>query len=43
VTEPVAARAAELRSRTSRLREKLASGCPSRHVRGTQIAAPGAS
>jgi adenylate cyclase len=41
VTEPVAARAAELRSRTSRLREKLSSGCP-RHVRGTQIAAPGA-
>jgi adenylate cyclase len=41
VTEPVAAHVTELRSRTGRLREKLASGCPS-HESGSQIAAPGA-
>ena len=41
VTEPVAARAAEVRSRTGRFREMFASGCP-RHATGSQIAAPGA-
>lgn len=41
VTEPVAARAADLRSRTGRLREKLTRGCP-RHARRAEIAAPGA-
>ena len=39
VTEPVAARVAELRSRTSLLREKLTRGCP-RHSRRAGIAAP---
>jgi adenylate cyclase len=41
VTEPVAARAADLRSRTGRLRERLTSRCP-RHSTRADIAAPGA-